>query len=301
MEKGSDKAAIQMVIITGLSGAGKSQAIRALEDLGFFCVDNLPPNLLPKFGELIVHSKGKITKIALVIDIRGGEFFDSLSDGLHQLGAQGIQCEILFLEASDEALIRRYKESRRRHPLSGDARIYDSIKLERQMLADLRGRADKVVDTSDLSAQQLKTQIFELFGKDARNSQLRITIISFGYKYGTPRDADLLMDVRFLPNPFYEPALRNLTGNDEPVQEYVLSSPTTKVFMRKYYSLLRFLLPHYTKEGKSHLVVGIGCTGGKHRSVTLANRLAAALADEDYAITVKHRDIDKDRGGGEGT
>ncbi|WP_155477401.1 RNase adapter RapZ [Heliobacterium mobile] len=299
MEKKVDKPKIQMVIITGLSGAGKTHAVRALEDLGFFCVDNLPPNLLPKFGELIVQSKGKINKVALVIDIRGGEFFGTLSDGLHNLGAQGIECEILFLEASDETLIRRYKESRRRHPLSDSSRIFDGIKLERQMLTDLRGQANKIIDTTDLSSQQLKAQVIELFGKDEQSKRMRITVMSFGYKYGTPRDADLLMDVRFLPNPFYDPNLRPLTGNDEPVQEFVLSSPTTRLFLRKYYSLLRFLIPHYIKEGKTHLVIGIGCTGGKHRSVTLANRLAAALAKQEYAVTVKHRDIEKDRGGNE--
>lgn len=297
MEKRSEKRKIQVVIITGLSGAGKTQAVRALEDLGFFCVDNLPPNLLPKFGELVVQSEGKINKIALVIDIRGGEFFGALNEGLHELGAQGIRSEILFLEASDETLIRRFKESRRRHPLSESGRIWDGIKLERQMLADLRGKANKVIDTSDLSAQQLKSQVIELFGKEEQKNQLQITIMSFGYKYGTPRDADLLVDVRFLPNPFYIPELKHLTGNDEPVQQYVLQSSATRLFIRKYYSLLRFLIPHYIKEGKTHLVIGIGCTGGKHRSVTLANSLAASLAKHDYAITVKHRDIDKDRGG----
>ncbi|MCW2279047.1 RNase adapter RapZ [Heliophilum fasciatum] len=294
-----EKSKIRVVVITGLSGAGKSQAVRALEDLGFFCVDNLPPNLLPKFGELVVQSKGKIRKIALVIDIRGGEFFASINDGMESLRGLGIDLEVLFLEASDETLIRRFKESRRRHPLSESGRISEGIKLERKMLSHLRGAANKVIDTSDLSASQLKNQVIEQFGQEEQSNQLQVTVMSFGYKYGIPRDADLLVDVRFLPNPYYIPELRALTGNDEPVQSYVMQSPISKVFLRKYYSLLRFLIPRYIKEGKTHLVVGIGCTGGQHRSVTLTNRLAAALAKQEIVITVKHRDITKDRKGDE--
>ncbi|MDD2421042.1 MAG: RNase adapter RapZ [Heliobacteriaceae bacterium] len=296
MEKRAEKT-IRVVVITGLSGAGKTQAVRALEDLGFFCVDNLPPNLLPKFGELIVQSQGKINKIALVIDIRGGEFFGALNVGLEELAALGINSEILFLEASDETLVRRFKESRRRHPLSETGRIWDGIKLERQLLADLRGRANKVIDTTDLSAQQLKVQVIELFGKGEPNIQLRITVMSFGYKYGTPRDADLLMDVRFLPNPYYIPELRHLTGNEEPVRQYVLDFPVTRLFTRQYNSLLQFLMPHYIAEGKTHLVIGIGCTGGRHRSVVLVNSLAGFLDQQNYIVAIKHRDIDKNLGG----
>ncbi|QGG46215.1 RNase adapter RapZ [Heliorestis convoluta] len=294
MEKRLDNT-IDVVIITGLSGAGKSQAIRVMEDLGFFCVDNLPPNLLPKFGELIVQSTGKIKKIALVIDIRGREFFSSLNEGLDELKQQGLRIEIFFLEASDETLIRRFKESRRRHPLSESGRILDGIQLERRILSDLRGRANRIIDTTDLSVQNLRNQIVELFAQEEKKGTMKITFMSFGFKYGVPRDVDLLMDVRFLPNPHYIPELRPLTGNDEPVQTYVMQSQATRLFLRKFYSLLRFLIPHYVKEGKSHLAIAIGCTGGKHRSVTLTNRLAKVLAKHNYSLTIKHRDIEKDR------
>ncbi|KAB2952090.1 RNase adapter RapZ [Heliorestis acidaminivorans] len=300
MEKIKDHT-IEVVIITGLSGAGKSQAIRVFEDLGFFCVDNLPPNLLPKFGELIVQSTGKIKKIALVIDIRGREFFSSLNEGLDELQRQGLGSEIFFLEASDETLIRRFKESRRRHPLSESGRILDGIQRERTILSDLRGRANWIIDTTDLSVQNLRRQIVDMFAQEEEKGNMKITLMSFGFKYGVPRDVDLLMDVRFLPNPHYIPELKPLTGNDEAVQNYVMKSQATRLFLRKFYSLLRFLIPHYVKEGKSHLVIAIGCTGGKHRSVTLANRLAQSLSKQNYSLTAKHRDIEKDRGGEERT
>ncbi|MGI9861373.1 RNase adapter RapZ [Moorella naiadis] len=282
----------RLVIVTGLSGAGKTQAVRCLEDLGFFCVDNLPPSLIPGLVDLLGHPSKEgegITKVALVMDIRGGEFFTGLDAALNYLDGLGIPYEILFLEAADEILVRRYKETRRRHPLSSGGQILEGILEERRRLEELRGRASKIIDTSELTPRQLKEQVAELFGSSRR--QLIISIISFGYKYGIPLDADLVMDVRFLPNPFYVPALRPFTGHDRCVKDFVLAAPATQQFMKQFTALLRFLIPHYLKEGKSHLVIAIGCTGGQHRSVALANKLGELLQSEDYVVTVKHRDV----------
>lgn len=285
---------IKFVIVTGLSGAGKTQAIWALDDLGFFCVDNLPPALIPKFAELCAQSGGKISKIALVIDIRGGEFFDDLFDALDHLDETGIKYEIMFLEASNETLIRRFKETRRAHPLAPNGQVLDGIQEERQRLLDMRGKANKIIDTSNLKPKQLKEEIINLFSdyKESRH-KLRVTITSFGFKYGIPLDSDLVMDVRFLPNPFYVEELRNFTGNDKKVQDFVHSSPVTKRFLRKFYSMVKFLIPQYIKEGKTNLVIAIGCTGGQHRSVTIANRIAQMVErskNEEYKVQVKHRD-----------
>ena len=288
----SDKRAFQLEIITGMSGAGKSQVIHALEDLGYYCVDNLPPTLIPKFAELIDQSRGKINQVALVIDIRGGEFFPVLFDSLSQLGALGIKYEILFLEASDETLIRRFKETRRRHPLAPKGRVLEGISAERVRLEELRGMADKVIDTSDLSNQQLKDQIDVLFAKDQKGG-LSITVMSFGYKYGVPLDSDLLIDVRFLPNPFYIAELKPLTGEDQKVRDFVLQTVTAKSFLRRYLGLLNFLIPHYALEGKSHLVIAIGCTGGQHRSVALANKIGRELLKKGFQVAVSHRDVRK--------
>ena len=282
----------RLVIVTGLSGAGKTQAVRCLEDLGFFCVDNLPPSLIPGLVDLLGHpgKEGEgITKVALVMDIRGGEFFAGLDAALNYLDGLGIPYEILFLEAADEILVRRYKETRRRHPLSSGGQILEGIIEERRRLEELRGRASKIIDTSELTPRQLKEQVSELFSSGRR--QLIVSIISFGYKYGIPLDADLVMDVRFLPNPYYVPALRPFTGHDRCVKDFVLASPATQQFMKQFTALLRFLIPHYLSEGKSHLVIAIGCTGGQHRSVTLANKLGELLQSEDYVVTVKHRDV----------
>ena len=284
---------INILIITGLSGAGKTQAVRSLEDLGFFCVDNLPPALIPKFAELCSQSEGKVNKIALVIDIRGGEFFNDLFQALEDLKAMGVYYEILFLEASDEVLVKRFKETRRRHPLTPQGSVIDGISLERKRLRELRGRADIIFDTSGLTPHQLKEEILNIWGKDNRKKGLSITIMSFGYKYGIPLDTDLLMDVRFLPNPYYVPELKLLTGSDPEVQEYVFKSPACREFLTKYFDLLKFLIPNYIREGKAHLVIAIGCTGGRHRSMALANRLGQLLQEEDYQVTVKHRDINK--------
>ncbi|MHB8170237.1 MAG: RNase adapter RapZ [Thermincolia bacterium] len=291
---------INLIIVTGLSGAGKTQAIWCLEDLGYFCVDNLPPTLIPKFAELCAQSGGKVNKVALVIDIRGGEFFDGLFETLSTLRDDGIRHEILFLEASDETLVRRFKETRRRHPLSPQGRVLDGILEERQRLEDLRGKANKVIDTTEMSNQQLKQEITTMFGDNVDVLNLRVTVMSFGFKYGIPLDSDLVIDVRFLPNPFYIEELRLFTGNDQQVQDYVFGSPVTKTFIRKFYSLVKFLVPHYIHEGKTNLVIAIGCTGGQHRSVTLANKLGNLLEEHDhegYSVQVKHRDIPRHTGG----
>lgn len=284
---------MRMVIVTGLSGAGKTQAIRALEDLGYFCVDNMPPTLIPRFAELLALSGEEVRQVGLVVDIRGGQFFQDLFEALHYLDMNNYQYEILFLEASDEALIRRFKETRRRHPLSPQGHIMEGIVEERRRLEELRGRADKIIDTSDLSTRQLREQMGELFGAGGRE-KLVITVLSFGYKYGLPLDADLVMDVRFLPNPHYVESLQGLTGRDVQVADYVLSSPATREFLQRFLDMLDFLIPYYVQEGKSQLVIAIGCTGGQHRSVTLAERVYEALRQyRDYRVTVKHRDISR--------
>lgn len=284
---------IKFVIVTGLSGAGKTQAIWSLEDLGFFCVDNLPPTLIPKFAELCAQSEGKINKIALVVDIRGGGFFNAVYDSLKNLEDLGIRYEIMFLEASDETLVRRFKESRRPHPLSPDGAILDGIREERARLEELRGNAHKIIDTTSLTNRQLKEQINSMYGGNQENQNLNVTVTSFGYKYGIPMDADIVFDVRFLPNPHYIDELRPLTGDDKEIQDYVLESPVTKTFLRKFFSMMKFLLPHYIKEGKTSISIAIGCTGGRHRSVTLVNKLVEFLGQKNYNIIKRHRDIDK--------
>ncbi len=280
-------------IITGLSGAGKTHAIRALEDLSFFCVDNLPPALLPRFAELCVQGESVLNDVAVVIDIRGGQFFDDLFQALDELKKQGTQYEILFLEASTEVLIKRFKETRRRHPLASQGPLLEEILLERKRMEGLRGIANKIIDTSELSPKELKTQIADLYGPYNDKVKLHITMMSFGYKYGIPLDADLVVDVRFIPNPYYIDSLRALTGCDREVQEYVCQSPLTEEFLRKYEDTLSFLLPHYVEEGKTHLVIAIGCTGGQHRSVVLANCLGERLSSQEYRVMIRHRDIFK--------
>lgn len=283
--------ALRMVIVTGLSGAGKTQAVRALEDLGFFCVDNLPPRLMGKFIELCLASRREIKNVALVVDIRGGEFFDDLSDALVGLQQNRVKYEILFLEASDDVLLRRYKEARRVHPLSQGGDVLAGIRQEREKLRELRGRADVKVDTSRLSPAQLKEIIRSHFAADESGGRLRVTITSFGYKYGIPSDCDLLFDVRFLPNPHYQRELRPLTGNDRAVADYVLAPAITGQFMQKLKDLLQFLLPYYQAEGKAGLQIAVGCTGGRHRSVTIVNELARFLRQQGYPVQVQHRDI----------
>jgi UPF0042 nucleotide-binding protein len=293
-----DDKGVELIVITGLSGAGRTQAMQSLEDQGFFCVDNLPPTFLVKFAELCAQSRGKVSKAAIVCDLRGGEFFSSLSEALSNLEKEGFHLEVLFLDASDETLIRRYKESRRRHPLSPRGRVLDGIQAERQQLEELRIRADNIIDTSNLSSQQLCSQVAELFCKSQGLGQMAISVISFGFKYGIPMDADLIMDVRFLPNPFYVETLRPLTGEHTLVQEYVFGNPMAQKFMEKYLDLLEYILPNYVQEGKNHLAIGIGCTGGQHRSVAIAERVGQFLKERNYAINVKHRDVANNKKGG---
>jgi len=281
----------RLVIVTGLSGAGKTQALRSLEDLGFFCVDNLPPALIPKFGELLAQTAGRINNAALVVDIRGGEFFDTLFEVLADLDHQNVRYEILFLDASDEALVRRFKETRRRHPLSTE--ILAGIQKERQRLSELKGRAHKIIDTSDLTNRQLKDELAGVFGSDPCTGGLLITVVSFGFKYGVPLDADLVMDVRFLPNPHYVPELKPFTGNDAPVAEFVFASPVTAEFMKRFLALIEYVLPYYVKEGKTTLTIAIGCTGGMHRSVALANRLGETFKERGFRVRVRHRDVNR--------
>ncbi|MGM0602944.1 MAG: RNase adapter RapZ [Bacillota bacterium] len=283
---------MKFLIITGMSGAGKSLALNYFEDKGYFCVDNLPPALISKFAELC--SKSEMNKIALVSDIRGREFFAELFEELSKLEKMQIDYDILFLETSDEVLIRRYKESRRRHPLDQEGRILEAIKRERKILEELKGRAAEIIDTSDLEIKEFYNNLSRLLVYEENPREyLTISLLSFGFKYGLPRDADLVFDVRFLPNPHYISSLKEHTGEEEVVQDYVLKWPVTKKFMQKFYSLLDFLLPEYRKEGKSHLTIAVGCTGGKHRSVTTVVKLAERLKNMDYKINIEHRDIDK--------
>lgn len=283
---------LELVIVTGMSGAGKTEAVRSLEDLGFFCVDNLPPNLVSKFVELLSQSEPPINRIALVMDIRGGRFFDTFFESLVYLEEEGFSYELLFLDASDECLVRRFKETRRKHPLSTVGEITEGIMKERTRLQDIRGRATKIIDTSELTPPQLREQVRELFAH-GKSSSLVITVLSFGFKYGLPLDADTVFDVRFLPNPHYDRELRPRTGEDESVVSYVMSTPEAAAFQKMLRDLLLFLLPYYVAEGKSHLVVAIGCTGGKHRSVALARNIGRIIAEHGYQVSVKHRDISR--------
>ncbi|MGI6145068.1 MAG: RNase adapter RapZ [Clostridia bacterium] len=282
---------MRFCIITGLSGAGKTHTIRSLEDLGFFCVDNLPPALLPRFAELCLEGGDIIDRVAIVIDIRGGRFFNDLFQALYDLKEQGCPYEILFLEATTDVLIKRFKETRRRHPFSGRGPLLEEIRSERERMEELRGIANKIIDTSELTPHELKAQISDLYGPDNDKVKMHITVMSFGYKYGIPLDADLVVDVRFLPNPYYVEELRPLTGCDRQVDEYVRKFPETEEFLQKYNDILTFLLPNYVSEGKTHLVIAIGCTGGQHRSVVLANCLGERLASQEYRVIVRHRDI----------
>ncbi|MHB9143742.1 MAG: RNase adapter RapZ [Symbiobacteriia bacterium] len=284
---------LRLVIVTGLSGAGKSQVLKSLEDLGFFCVDNLPPAFIPKMAELSVQSEGKISRVALGVDLRGGEFFDSTLKALTELEEAGFPYQILFLEASDEALVRRYKETRRRHPLAPQGRVLEGIREERERLQALRGRASVMIDTSELTPSQLREQVVDLFTGDQQLQRLIVTVVSFGFKFGLPMDADLVFDVRFLPNPHYVEGLREYNGRHPAVREYVERWPVTRRFERRLTSLMLFLLPQYISEGKTQLAVGIGCTGGKHRSVVVAENLAAALRERGYSVLTEHRDADR--------
>ena len=285
---------IKFVIITGLSGAGKTQAMRCFEDMGYFCVDNLPPALIPKFAELCYKSKGSINKVALVIDIRGRGFFNMLFESLKTLIDEGYTYEILFLEASDEVLIKRFKESRRYHPLAPSGRLIEGIKEERRRMNNLKMKADYIIDTSNLTPGQLKKELINRFILEkGLEKRIILTILSFGFKYGIPLDVDLVFDVRFLPNPYYLDSLRNLLGTDKEVFNYVINNQFANIFIEKVDDLLEFLIPYYIKEGKPQLVIGIGCTGGQHRSVAIAEKLKELL-EKNHSVIIKHRDIHKD-------
>ena len=285
---------MRFVIVTGMSGAGKTSVLKFLEDINFFCVDNLPPALLPKFAELCYEQEGEIERVAMGIYIRGGKLFNDLFEVLSSLQEKGYEYEILFLDASDEVLIKRYKETRRSHPLSKNGSIHEGIQKEREMLRDVKAKATYIIDTSQVLTRQLKEQINGIFVENKNHENLVITIQSFGFKYGIPTDSDLVFDVRFLPNPFYIQELKELTGNDEPVSSYVMNFEESQIFLRKLLDMVEFLIPLYIKEGKNNLVISIGCTGGKHRSVTLANALYAALGQEKHMLLLQHHDIEKD-------
>ena len=287
---------LELVVITGMSGAGKTVAMQSFEDMGYFCVDNMPPSLLPKFWELVKES-GKITKIALVIDLRSRAFFDEIMSAIAGLdNTSFITTKILFLEASDDALVSRYKETRRTHPLASDGRIYDGIIAERRLLQDIKTRAQKMIDTTNLSPRKLREEIMQAFSTGSEEI-FTIQVMSFGFKYGLPIDADVVMDVRFLPNPHYIPELRPLTGLDEPVYDYVMSQPEAKTFYHKLMDLLDFSIPGYKKEGKSSVTIAIGCTGGQHRSVAFAERIGRELLSDSYNVKISHRDKDRRKEG----
>lgn len=281
----------RFLIITGMSGAGKTQVVRTLEDLNYFCVDNLPPALIPKFAELVMQGGTKSTQVALVVDIRGGKFFAEFEDVLEKLQADGINYEILFLDASDATLIKRYKETRRRHPLGGKGGLSTDIAKEREMLVPIRAKATTVIDTTTTVNAALREKIIELYGGDDAQPRMNVVVQSFGFKHGMPMDCDMIFDVRFLPNPFYELELKQLCGNDAEVIDFLESKEATKEFEHHLTNMVGFLLPLYVKEGKSQLMIGIGCTGGRHRSVFIANVLGKWIKDKGYKVEVTHRDL----------
>lgn len=286
---------MRFVIVTGMSGAGKSTALKMLEDMGYFCVDNLPVQLMPKFAEMLMLPDAEISQAALGIDIRNGQALEGIEEQLARMDAQGIRYEILFLDARDNVLVKRYKETRRQHPLGGIGRVDIGIAKERERIAFLKMRATYILDTSKMLTRELKQELEKIFveGKEFKN--LYISVMSFGFKYGIPQDADLVFDVRFLPNPYYIEGLKEKTGNDREVQEYVLDNERAQTFVEKLKALMDFLLPNYILEGKNQLVIGIGCTGGKHRSVTLANVIYRYMEKkENYGVRIEHRDIEKD-------
>lgn len=286
---------MRFVIVTGMSGAGKSTALKMLEDIGYFCVDNLPIALVTKFGEMLTTPDSELNRVALGIDVRSGEALDGLEQHLKELDEKGISYEILFLDAKSDVLVKRYKETRRQHPLGGIGHVDVGIAKEREKISFLKLRATYILDTSKMLTRELKAELEKIFveGKDFKN--LYVTVMSFGFKYGIPQDADIVLDVRFLPNPYYIEDLKEKTGNDPEVQDYVMNNERAELFVKKLEDLVQFLLPNYIWEGKNQLVIAIGCTGGKHRSVTLANRLYEFVSgNEHYGARIEHRDIEKD-------
>ena len=287
---------MRFVIVTGMSGAGKSTALKILEDAGYFCVDNLPIPLLEKFAQFIVEgNSGSIQKVALGVDVRSGGGMEGVEKALEEIRLTGLEYEILFLDAEDEVLVKRYKETRRTHPLAGSGRVENGIREERRRLKYLKEHADYILDSSQLLTRELKAEIEKIFVQNQDYKNLFVTILSFGFKYGIPADSDLVFDVRFLPNPYYVEGLRAKTGNDKEIQDYVLQFKEAHEFLDKLEDMINFLIPNYIAEGKNQLVISIGCTGGKHRSVTLANELYKRMADKkEYGLKIEHRDIGKD-------
>ena len=286
---------MRFVIVTGMSGAGKSTALKMLEDMGYFCVDNLPIPLLPGFVQMLQTSEKEMKNIALGLDVRSGQDLSGLKEYLEEMDQKQLGYEILFLDANDEVLIKRYKETRRQHPLSGSGRVDTGIAKEREKIAFLKIKATYILDTSKMLTRELKIELEKIFVDGQSFCNLYITVMSFGFKYGIPQDADLVFDVRFLPNPYYIDTLRAKTGNDAEVQDYVMQNDKGEIFLNKLQDMMEFLIPNYILEGKNQLVIAIGCTGGKHRSVTLANALYQILEQEEsYGVRIEHRDIGKD-------
>lgn len=282
---------MKLMIVTGMSGAGKRSVMKILEDMDFFCVDNLPIELIPKLTQLVTNESESIDKAALGIDIRSRSSMESLGQTLAELDRTGFHYEVLFLDASTETLVKRYKETRRNHPLVKEGRVDKAIEAEREKLAPVKKIAEYILDTSTLLIRELKQEIEKIVNQDGIYQNFFVTVVSFGFKHGIPVDCDLVFDVRFLPNPFYIPELKPKTGNDAPVYEYVMEAEAAKVFLDKLEDMIRFLIPNYIIEGKNQLVIGIGCTGGKHRSVTIANALSKRVEDMEYSLKVEHRDI----------
>lgn len=287
---------MKCVIVTGMSGAGKATVLKMLEDMGYFCVDNMPVLLLEQFAALADEGKIDMKKVALGLDIRSGCNSTIIEEAIEKLKERKLSYQVLFMDASDDCLIKRYKETRRTHPLAGNGRVEKGIALEREMMAELKKQADFIFDTSQLLTRELRTNLEHIFMKGEAYTSLMVTILSFGFKYGIPADSDLVFDVRFLPNPYYIEELKGQTGNDAPVRDFVMEFESSQIFLDKLVDMVRFLLPKYIAEGKNQLVISIGCTGGKHRSVTLANALYQALSrdDREYGIRIEHRDIQKD-------
>ena len=285
---------MEFLVISGLSGAGKSQAAAILEDLDFYCVDNMPVSLIPIFADLCLATRGRYERVALVTDVRGRESFDELFKALDELKQKGCEYKILFIEAKLETIVKRYKETRRRHPLDADGgQLEQAVRREESMLGEIRERADYIINTSELTLGQLQRKIYKIFADEKNGKEISVSIESFGFKYGLPMDADLIMDVRFLPNPYYVPELKESCGLDKPVRDYIFQYEQTNVFMKKMEDMIEFLLPNYIEEGKSSLLIGIGCTGGHHRSVAVAKELYNLLKDKGYDPQLIHRDVHK--------
>lgn len=282
---------MRFLIVSGMSGAGKSTTLNMLEDMGFFCIDNLPVELLPNVGQIAYDRKNDVDLVAVGVDIRNGDKLMNLKEELDVLFELGIRYEILFLDADNKTLIKRYKETRRSHPLAKADRVESGISQERKLISFIKDHSDFIIDTTSLLTRELQQELDKIFLEDKLYSNFIVTILSFGFKYGIPEDADLVFDVRFLPNPYYDPNLRSMTGNDKPIQEFVMGYEDAHIFLDKLEDMVSFLIPRYIDEGKHHLIIGIGCTGGKHRSVTIANGLLKRLGTLPYSVRIEHRDI----------